>query len=72
MEFDRKGVPRGGEFEPCLGGSGEFEPEVRILSSRIHVVVMEEFKGKEFSFVSEWLKSYGLQKLCNIFEDNFV
>ena len=37
------------------GWGGEFEPEVSSLSSGIHVVVMEEFKGKEFTFMSEWL-----------------
>jgi len=42
-----------------------WEPEVSSLSSRIHVVVpgMEKFKGKDVTFVSEWLTSQGLEEL---------
>ena len=29
---------------------------------------MEEFKGRDIAFVSDWLTKKGLQKLCSIFE----
>ena len=29
---------------------------------------MEEFKGREIAFVSDWLTKKGLQKLCSIFK----
>ena len=29
---------------------------------------MEEFKGRDIAFVSDWLTRKGLQKLCSIFE----
>ena len=61
-EFVTEGLPGGGAFEPCLGGTREeFESEVSSLSSGIHVVVqscigMEKFEGKEVTFVTEWLQ----------------
>jgi len=55
------------------GWGGEFQLEVSSLSSRIHMVVpgMEKFKGKEVTFVSGWVTSQGLLKLCSIFEGMF-
>ena len=32
---------------------------------------MEEFKGRDIAFVSDWLTRKGLQKLCSIFEGIF-
>jgi len=32
---------------------------------------MEKFKGKEVTFVSGWVTSQGLLKLCSIFEGMF-
>ena len=32
---------------------------------------MEEFKGRDIAFVSDWLTKKGLQKLCSIFEGMF-
>ena len=32
---------------------------------------MEEFKGRDIAFVSDWLTNKGLQKLCSIFEGMF-
>jgi len=29
---------------------------------------MEEFKGRDMAFVSDWLTKNGLKKLCSIFE----
>ena len=29
---------------------------------------MEEFKGRDIAFMSDWLTKKGLQKLCSIFE----
>ena len=29
---------------------------------------MEEFKGRDIAFVSDWLTKKGCQKLCSIFE----
>ena len=28
----------------------------------------DEFKGKDWSFVADWLKTKGLHKLCSVFE----
>ena len=51
---------------PFPGWDGEFEPEVSILFSGIHVLYFsrELFKGAElFTFASEWLTRKGLQGL---------
>ena len=32
---------------------------------------MDQFKGKDLTFVSEWLAKKGLNKLCSIFEGTY-
>ena len=58
-------------------GGGEFE-----LHPRFHVkslawraimsimgdAVLENFRGKDFAFVANWLRGKGLNKLCAVFE----
>ena len=29
----------------------------------------DEFKGNDYIFVADWLKTKGLHKLCSVFED---
>ena len=45
----------------CLSG---FE-----LSSRwVPLAVLENFRGKDYAFVANWLLRKGLNKLCAVFE----
>ena len=65
----------------CLGGVGKIEPEVSngffggapksLTAINTCLDEMEEFKGRDIAFVSDWLTKKGLQKLCSIFEGMF-
>ena len=71
--------PRGGGnliFRVFQGG-GEFElhPRFHVKSLAWRAImsimgdeVLENFRGKDFAFVANWLLGKGLNKLCAVFE----
>ena len=73
--FDTLAVPGRREFDyQSLPGGGEFE-----LHPRFHVkslawraimgdAVLEDFRGKDYAFVANWLRGKDLNKLCAVFE----
>ena len=74
--FDYFLCPGSGEFDLYLGGVGKIEPEkcqassdflFRAPKSLIAITTsldeMEEFKGRDRTFVSDWFTKKGLQKL---------
>ena len=73
--FDNFLCPGSGEFDLYLGGVGKIEPECQASSDFLFrapmsliaintcLDEMEEFKGRDRTFVSDWLTKKGLQKL---------
>ena len=67
----------GGEFDRCLGGVGNLNrkylvfPVLRNTHVVFSLLAMEEFRGEDCTFVSEWLMKKGLQKLCSVFEGRY-
>ena len=73
--FDTFAVPGRREFDyQSLPGGGEFELHprfpVKSLAWRAIIgdAVLEDFRGKDCAFVTNWLRGKGLNKLCAVFE----
>ena len=68
-----KAFPGVGKIEPEVSGFKWFFFWAPKSLTAINTCLdeMEEFKGRDIAFVSDWLTKKGLQKLCSIFEGMF-
>ena len=66
--------PPPGHLTPLLSRGGEFElhPWFHVKSLAWQAIIgdaaLEDFRGKDCSFMANWLRGKGLNKLCAVFE----
>ena len=62
--FDNFAVPGRREFDyQSLPGGGEFELHPRFQVKAMGDTMLEDFRGKDCTFVANWLRGKGLNKL---------
>ena len=57
---------------PSRGGEFELHPRFHVKSLAWRAIIgdmaLEDFRGKDCSFMANWLRGKGLNKLCAVFE----